>query len=465
MIDDAGNPDSSSTPETSPPLAPPPLAPPPLPGAVPLSQPEAIPVAALAYSSVPSYMRPQILTGVGVMSIIVAIISGLASLMQGCQAVGLMVISQSVAASSRSGGTIIAPPTVTIQASPAPAVQVPTTPPAPVVTGANGLDVADRDMAIATLSSLRRLSAPRRTELEVFLAEDGQQVFPTGGRALTAAQVRANVSRSTVIPAGEDDTGAIQYVTVWGKLTVYDDRVEFNPSGASQPLVTSSSPAVAGNVGLASYTPLTQAQVHQAIATVQARASVALNPAQLAALSAQLQNPQQMFVPTGNATMPVMNATDMGNGRVWIMFASGSCIEIDTIGVVTTSNILAASPFTSAKISVATIAVIVLEALASAGLAVLLLVAGIILFRDSSSARRLHLIFAGAKIVAVVVGWIAMTNLVGGFFSAAGGRSTVPLSGLFTVTAAVYGIALIYPIALFFIFRLRGVRDYYNSVQ
>jgi hypothetical protein len=102
-------------------------------------------------------------------------------------------------------------------------------------------------------------------------------------------------------------------------------------------------------------------------------------------------------------------------------------------------------------------------------LAVLLLVAGLLVFRRSPASRRLHRIYAWVKIPvalagAVGIGWM-YGSLVGAFTAmpGQGQPAATMVFWMYTIGAAVLGCA--YPVGLLFALRSSQVRAYYNSIS
>jgi hypothetical protein len=109
------------------------------------------------------------------------------------------------------------------------------------------------------------------------------------------------------------------------------------------------------------------------------------------------------------------------------------------------------------------------ENLLSVGLAVLLMVAGILTMRQSPKARRLHYYFAWAKIPLSLLGGAAygwmMMQFMTPLMSASG--TPAPLNPwLFFWIYAAFPVVLgcAYPIGLLIALRSRSVRAYYNSI-
>ena len=113
------------------------------------------------------------------------------------------------------------------------------------------------------------------------------------------------------------------------------------------------------------------------------------------------------------------------------------------------------------------------ESLVSLGLAVYLLVIGILVLRHSPRGARLHWAYVWLKLPLAVVGALAygwmMAEMMRGMsrtLAAAGGGAGFPLPGFFF---ALYSVIMLligwaYPIGLIFALRSRGVRAYYGSI-
>jgi hypothetical protein len=101
-------------------------------------------------------------------------------------------------------------------------------------------------------------------------------------------------------------------------------------------------------------------------------------------------------------------------------------------------------------------------------LAMLLLLAGILMLRDSRKARRLHLAFALLKFGAIALAVYANWHYVDAFLAAmsqagAGANAAGPLLAM--VSAGPAAIACLYPLALLIALNTRSVRAYYQPPQ
>jgi hypothetical protein len=103
---------------------------------------------------------------------------------------------------------------------------------------------------------------------------------------------------------------------------------------------------------------------------------------------------------------------------------------------------------------------------ASVGLAIFLLVSGIMTLGQSPRGRRLHLIYAAIKIPLEIVAVLAAMWLARDFMSAVNpaGAGGMPTGlGLFSGLMALLGIA--YPVGLLIAFNTRSMREYYGASE
>lgn len=229
-------------------------------------------------------------------------------------------------------------------------------------------------------------------------------------------------------------------------------------TGPATAPTTAPAPASAGPA-------LTPLEVQTVLQKVQAATSNGLNPAQVAALQAALQDPAQELVSPGTAWSPVVSANVSG-GNAFVQL-SGGWIQLDAQGQVV-SQFSTVNPLSRFRISVASVVLVGVEATVSLLLAVLLLVAGILVFRGSPSALRLHRIYAWLKIPTAVAGGVGIGWLFGSFIGAfspgAGRGNAVELTVFWTWTLGAAALGCAYPIGLLFALRSRQVRAYYTSV-
>jgi hypothetical protein len=104
-------------------------------------------------------------------------------------------------------------------------------------------------------------------------------------------------------------------------------------------------------------------------------------------------------------------------------------------------------------------------ALISLGLAIFLLIAGILMLRNSRRSRRMHLIYAWLKIPTVIVAGSAYLWMAQGMFSSmptsVGGTQAMLALGIWELVQAA--IACAYPIALLIILNRKTTKDYFDG--
>ena len=435
------------------PQAPPPVAPPPI-------LPAAVPVQPLEYTLPGSNRRPSILTAIGVLSIILASFSGLYSLFSGLQGFGFYAMSMASARATPATATIAGP-----------AATMPGMQPA----GPTAMRPAERQALIESLTKDKALSPKRRRHLDAILAAAG-------------ASLGADVisERGTMPDSRSGEPGAEYFVTRRGRMEVFDDRAVFFPSDGS-PTVrvsapeessdaqgddgsTTAAPATSPGIGPGGLTQVEiKAVVQQADTQVKASSTggKGLTPQQVNTLQSLLAVPGQQLVPPATAQGAVSSSFSDPSGQVTLVFSNGSMLMLGPQGNILSQTSPAAFAATSMSISPWAVAAFIATAVVSAGLAVLLLVAGILMLRHTPIARRLHLIYAWLKIPAAVAGGVSfayvMYEMMNGFGAAAGTPARIGWG-----TAAWAGIpaalSCIYPVALLIALNTRSVREYYHSV-
>jgi hypothetical protein len=191
-----------------------------------------------------------------------------------------------------------------------------------------------------------------------------------------------------------------------------------------------------------------------------------LNPAQAAALRAELQNPAQQLVSPGTAgsTTLIVNVDEDGA----FVQLSGGWVWLDPQGKVLAqySN---ANPFARFKIPIVAIVISGADVVLSLVLALVLLVAGLMVFRQSPKSRPLHRFYAWLKIPVALAGAAGMAWMYGAFvgaFSPPVARGASPGAVVFWMWAAGMGVVGCgYSVAVLLVLRSRRVRGYYNSIS
>lgn len=328
-----------------------------------------IPLATLAYAPPPQNRRPGIMTAVGVISIVLASLSLLASL-------GGVFSNMAMLAMSRVTMPItIVPPGAT------------TAKPSTETVTADGITVDPRGSAdgmsfelcrkvIEAIDATRPMNQTRRKHLDLLLRNSGQKMFPLVTDATTVPDIRGKLSWR--------DTGpSIDYIYIpTGTIQVSDRFATFRPSGKGEVVQ-------ANAIGTPSSAP-----------------------------------------PAPARPMPFPFRVDP------------------------TATIIA-----------------MVESALSLLVAIVLLIGGILLIRNSPAYLRLHWIYIIAKIplviVAAVASWMTSTAMMNSMASSMPPGATTPsLSGFMIIPAIVTAIiTMAYPVTLIFIFATRTAEAYYNDIR
>lgn len=425
----------------------------------------------LGYSPPVHYQRPGIISAIGIIGIVVACLSLLASFGTGMNAYGFYMISRMSMRMSRSTPTSVA-----------------LAPPA----ASTALPVAEAGVAMNTLSPMLKLDTAHDRELDRMLRLHGRR-FLSGDddTPLTGATIGEDVTSSRPM-TGSDSTPA-RLVTVMGTVEVYSDHAVFTAADGSTTVRTSARdrmdatsqsiggsgasttlPPVHAAFGTLSPAPasttLTAAQVSAVVSSVNTAATSPLNAAQLQTLRAELAKPNQSLVRLGSAA-PVMYATVQPGANattnVTIMFDTGSMLVLGPAGQVVSSG---PPPMPKFNVSGWAVAAVVLDALASAALAILLIVASIVVLRGSFLAPRLMRIYAWAKIPLALLGGAALAWMGYEFYMGMSGMPGMPAQatagayGYFIVGLTMAAIGMAFPIGVLIALRSRTVSSYFNSV-
>jgi hypothetical protein len=431
--------------------------PPPIPQVAPPA-----PLTALPLDYVPPDQtgRPGVVTAIGVMSIIVAVLSGVASAIAAFSVAALLAASQ------------ISLPKAPVSAPPTPAAKAAGMANQPsLVVGPHGLEAAERKIAINGLRQNHPLTSKRVQMLDAILADSGQDMFAFGGAGFNAAAVAASVSDSGQVHKLSGEAGPDFFILGSGRLELYDDHAVYMPSDGRDPVrISEDEIAVEGNV-------LTPADVQTAIHQAQVMCGNKLSAAQVASLKSQLEAPSQWLIDK-TKNVPIASqfrsVQVQPNGDVMIQSINGF-VMMDVSGAVTYS--MSAAGFmgpggggSPIKVSSSASLLVILASVLSIGLAVYLLVAGILTLRQSLKGRKLHFIYAAIKIplaIAAIIGvyWVTTSFLMNSPMIPPQARNQAARTGAAIFYAALAGLGLIYPIALLIALNTRGVREYYSGVQ
>lgn len=440
--------------------------------------PGGVPAQPLPYVIPHRTGRPALVTAIGVLSIVFGSIGGFWGLITTFQAIGFYfasVMSSSVAA-AQAKATQAQLQTAAVASQQRGGVGV-------GVVGPQGMSKPERDAAVAQLARLQPLTPTRRRQLETILAASGQDIAP------------AQVSESGTMPQMRtDEQPPTFFVTPRGRLEVFNDRAVFLPQSgaivrASAPpepppgspappaapnpptdpaaedgavVESTSSPPASAAAGTQPFA-LTPTEVQAVVTQAQTTTGNKLNRSQMNSLRVLLSAPGQQLVPQGSATAAVLSAQPQPDGTAFIVFAGGGSVTLGPQGNVV--RVTAVPTFTGFSINPVALGLMLVTSLLLMALAVYLLVCGILTLRQSTRGRRLHLIYAIAKIPLSVAAGVASAWVMRDMVSSFGGGAAAPTVGFALFTGAfpiLLGCA--YPVALLIALNLRSVREYYQGV-
>lgn len=442
----------------------------------PASTPPPVPVQTLLYSIPVRRGRPGIVTAIGVLCIVIASLSGIASFGTGFYTFIFYVMSQSMAAISAtststatSSSFVATGSSSTLSLNGAPTASGG----APVIA----LPAGDVGTAVNDLTTKLALDPAHTRELNRLLRLHGRQVFGgDDGAPLTPATIDAALTQTT--PLSETSAGAAAFSTEEGTVTLYADRAVFDSADGSQVIETSAQhrkdkttqvhpPATASaNTPAVATTTLTPAQVNRVVSAVLSSAATPPNAKQIQTIRAQLSAPNQSLVTPGSSR-PVFSVFAQPNGTLNIVFDTGNSLVLSGAGTVISAGPPAMPKF---NINLPLVIVLISESVASVGLAIYLLIVGIVVFRGSFAARRLLLIYAWVKIPLAFIAGIGIVSLAYGFVSGIAastpGISTgpPPVAGFVIWGGILVVLGIAFPIGLLIAMRSRTVNDYYNAV-
>jgi hypothetical protein len=210
-----------------------------------------------------------------------------------------------------------------------------------------------------------------------------------------------------------------------------------------------------------------QAVVAQAQTFAAASSGAGLNPQQAAALQSLVSVPGQQLVGVGALPPAVVSCFIQSDGTAVVNFANGSVLVLGPQGNVI-SQVYAGSFAAGLTLEPWLMALFITTAVLSIGLAVLLLVAGILMLGRSPSGRRLHLVYACLKIPAALAGGFAIARVMyeltggpsGGTQQSGAARGAASLLMAFVPTL----LGCIYPVVLLAVLNTKAVRDHFRSI-
>jgi hypothetical protein len=274
------------------------------------------------------------------------------------------------------------------------------------------------------------------------------------------------------------------FVTSTGRLEVYNDRAVFFPANNS-PTVRISAPVVIapgeaaggladpvedGSLAAPSTTALavgalSPAESLSVIQQAQSVSSNALNTAQVNALQTLLGAPGQQLVQPGGAQGAVVAVYPQSNGVVMVQFSDGGSVTVGPQGNVV--SMITAPVMPMFNFNPVALVLSLAATVASMGLAVFLLVAGIVTLGQSPRGRRLHLIYAGIKIPLEIVACIATVWVARDLMASinpGGAGAAMPTLSWILITGVIPALlGLAYPVGLLIALNARSMREYYGA--
>jgi hypothetical protein len=393
-----------------------------------MSQLPPLPIAPLSYDMSPRHGRPGLVTAMGVMSVILACVGGIAGLISLFLSFGMIMAATASRQLASMPMPTIVPPTAPSYPATAPGAvdggDAAATPSGVVTIGGievsapdseDALSEPQRRVVLTTLTRIRALDEARQKHLELLLSVAGRRVMPIAtSPGLTMQKVRANITEHGTLPSARGGAGPDYFLVGTGRLECYDDHAVFRPDGSTD--------------------------VVSASATAQSTDDSAADDGTGSSSSAR------------SGVSPGRFSFRRGPTTTW----SGPVIQI--------------SPAAAG-------AMLITQA-AGVALAIYLLVIGILVLRDVRAGWKLHWWYVALKIPLVIVSlaaswyvWQGFRTSINTFLAAnpppgAARPPPVPLGGIMGGWLTFFAaLALAYPIALIFVLNSRTVRDYYGSVR
>lgn len=440
--------------------------------------PPAFAAQSLEYPTLQYGGRPGLITAIGVMSIVVAALSIIWSLGSVAQAgffYMMSMISSSAAGAAAPGGSPPGSGSVLIHST---TVHVGRTPVLP-----RAMEAAERESTVAALARLQPLLPSRKRQLEAILA--------SAGREMGTDQV---TSSGTMPEMRSGEPPPDFFTTPSGRLELYNDRAVFFPTGGG-PAVRVSAPTAGADVGTKSAPPgaageetttadedagaaatgpasnsttapstapgaLSAAEIQSIIQQAQSRSGNGLNAAQVNSLQMVLSVPGQQLVQPGAAAGSVDSAVAAAGTAAYVHFSDGGSLSLGAQGDVL--SMVAAPVMPTFSFRPMTLGLMIASAMASLGLAVYLLVCGIMTLRQSPRGRRLHFIYVGIKLPLAVVAGVASAWATHDLMASVGGSAAPTVFPAVASGALPLILGIAYPIALLIALNLKATRDYYR---
>jgi hypothetical protein len=421
-----------------------------------------VPVQPIMYTT-PASNRPGLITAIGVVSIVVGSLGLMFNGIAGLQAFVMMMVSNA----SKAAATAQQAKTVAATAAP----------PKPV--DPLSMPSEDRQTVLRGLAMHRAISKPRREQLDALLLKCGRQIFRLRGSDLTVEVVRQNVNESDQLPDAKGGEGPDFFIVGEGRIELADDHAKFAPGNGGEIVRVNAFDSGEQPNWQAGLTP---PQVKAIIEKVEAQAGATLPAAQKTKLELLLGSPAQEYF---DPAPTIIEATDQiqsvsyynipggaapGSGRGQLSLTTGQgMIVLDGQGNTINSatwggNAGFGGGGAGINVNMTAAVVALVCAGLSLGLAIYLLVIGILMLRQHPRGGRLHKVYAVLKIPVAIAGgiaWIAFWRSIG---AGAGGPGAGFTSAMTTAAVIAIVIGCLYPVALLIALHTRAVWEYYATV-
>lgn len=394
--------------------------------------------------------RPAALSAVATIGMIVAVLSILASLLTG----GLGAGAYAVSAANRARVLHNAPAALPVSS---PREPILLSRPLFIAAGSRGLDPPQRKIVIDALRTKVFISDDQALQLDVLLGQAGQDIFPVP------------ITKDSVLQAVGDEAGSLATVgqstdepfyfrTPAGRTEVRGDRAVFYGGGGLQAVRTSAG----RRLNSTGHPVLSSQDVDGLLELVRQSCENKIAQPQIETLRRLLEDPQQQLVSLikseSGYQIGLNSAFAAPGGYVTILFAGGPLL-LSPAGRLVLRSDAASVPGVSGWVCL----LVVLEAIASVGAAILLLVLMSRLARQPPRGGGAFWFFVEMKIALALIAGGALMWMIGDYERAEASSMSVAWAIIAGIAVAVAG--LIYPAWLASKLQKPAIRNYLASPQ
>ncbi len=324
-----------------------------------------------------------------------------------------------------------------------------------------GVDAAPKGfpepVARAVVQGLVRrhaLSGTRQSHVRKLLMQQGRELLPFVEDATVSSQrIAAQVSDCGPMGGSSD-----YYEVGQGRLEVTDQQAIFRRTDGK---VFRSNDAVVDRA-------LTEAQITQAITQLQWVVNGNPSQVQIDAIRAKLRDPAQAVLTPGES--PGTGGI-LSDKTLWFITSAGQ-VRVTPAGEIQTLNFNApipgTNPFSGKPISTFWAGLTMLDAAVTGLLAVPLLIAGILILRGRPIGRRMHFWWAWLKMPLAILGAMvcgfAVAEWMGALTSAPGAAPPSSAAGGWTTAVSTGTLGVVYPVVLLIVLTRQRVRRYFEGV-